>query len=189
MEGLNTGLVVGILTAIPLAIAANLLTPIVKRSLERRLAKGKSKKRIKARRVAISQLGILSADLEQIELLKIDQSKYWELLLSTIIRATMYGALGAIYSGMIGFVSLMIRTGAFGDISNSIYYALLLVGSMVGVVASMLVFGVTWRALRVSLRLSNYESYKSETELRIKQLSKQVNEIIPSYSPANNPRG
>lgn len=87
----------------------------------------------------------------------------------------MYGALGGLYGGMVGLASVVARTGAMGALGDGVYIGLLFVGSMVGVLTSMLVFQVAWRALRVGYRVSNYENYKEDVGSRLNQLTEQIN--------------
>lgn len=148
--------------AIPLAIAANIITPKVQRWLESRAFKGKEQKAAKQAKQRQAQLESMKAELEETKALYADKTKLIHLNLIALLRVTLYGALGTLYGTIFGFV---------GEISNWTEAARLGAQATTLIVA-MLIYFTCSKALRLSIRVSHFSSYKARAEHFIGELEK-----------------
>lgn len=158
---MKTDFWVSVLLAIPLAIAANLITPRVRAWLDKRAERGARQRRERTQKQRDEIVARIRADIGEIESFRIDRSRLHEFLLEMLIRATLYSAIGGVYAGLLfGFVEFYVVSRAIAPAAQ-----------LITVMTSLMVFQVCWRGLRVIRRVRNFDSWKKDLEQEIERLT------------------
>lgn len=155
---------ISLLLAIPLAIAANLLTPHIRSWLDRRAEKGASVRLERTRREREASIARLEDEIEEIENYRGDRAKLHELLLETVIRATLYGAIGTAVASL---MFTLLRVIGHGYLYEAVVYS---TSQFVTVVTSLMVFQVCWRGLKVIQRVRNFDQWVENVRQEISHL-------------------
>ncbi|WP_027672559.1 hypothetical protein [Rheinheimera baltica] len=158
---------VSIALAIPLAIVANLFTPLLQKWLDSRLERSK-KAKIESKQIARKlQLEKLNKELIEVSKYHSDKNELNQLYLVSLIKIAMYGAIGAIYgsifpfmgelSGWYGLGGLIGRTGA----------------QVTAFAVSMLIFMTCSQTMRMHKKVRDFDEYEQSTKAIIAELEKE----------------
>jgi hypothetical protein len=151
----------GLLLAIPLAIAANLLTPQIQSWLDER---NKNK--------ALARTKDLQTEYELIKSYKTSREDFREYLLWIVIRTTYIGSLIGIFAGLaFGIPNLFDIVGNYDrgwEIVRSIFF---IGGQALSILGALLVVNICNNALQVYLKVKNFEAYEISVQRNLSRHS------------------
>ena len=150
MESLNTSFWLGISAAIPLSIAANLLTPKIQQKLARRNAV-----------LAAERSSELREELASIERLTSEPGRLQTFLLESVLLITLLTSGFGVFSG-----SLFAMSSFFGA---SVLFTSL--GQLVAIIGGVMVMKECLTALRKSQNARNIEKFREKVESQLKELA------------------
>ena len=165
MEGrVSVDLWISVGLAVPLAVAANLVTPRVRTWLDNKAESGA----LRRRRRGIAEKRRALADtkrmIDEIEGFMSSRWRYHEYLLETVIRATLYGALGTM-AGSVAFAIPSLQVSASLGV---------LLGQMIILLTYTIVGQICWRALRIITRFRNAAGFLDEARKRVAALESEL---------------
>ncbi|MGD1853392.1 MAG: hypothetical protein ACFB2W_04005 [Leptolyngbyaceae cyanobacterium] len=149
--------------AIPLAVAANLITPKVQSFFETR-----------SKEAALEQLELLSEQLTRTEFFANSPQEFNQYLLAQLITIALLGAILQISS--------VLLPAAFPIIKNK--YArisLLVISQSIIVIISLIIIFITRDALSDYYRVANFDEYKESLQERVDSI-KGDSELTPEVS-------
>lgn len=149
MESLNTSFWLGISAAIPLSIAANLLTPRIQQWLAKRSATR-----------ATERSRALQDELESIEKLVTEPGRLQTFLLESVLLITLLTSGFGVFSGF--FFAMSYVLGA-----SELFASM---GQLVAIVGGVLVMKECLAALRKSQNARNPEKFRAKVSEQLKEL-------------------
>ena len=155
---------VGLMIAIPLAIFANLVTPIVKRKID-----GAGEKKLKAKRKTLEE------EYNQIQNYLKKPSLLTSYLISIVIKTTFVGAFVGIIAGVMQlFRQWLDGSDAFSfmwDVHDVFNFILIIISVSVSVV----IFQLCGDGIRAYNRVNRFEEYKVRYQKQIEEIDKAHN--------------
>jgi hypothetical protein len=155
---------VSIALAIPLAIAANILTPKAQKWLDSRVSKGQYRKSAKQRAKRQTQLKSLEAEFKEVSEIHEDKANLTHHFLFALLQVAMYGAFGSIYASIFTFAGEVGRWDGFLGVVGR------LGGQAVALFTAMLIFLTCAKAVRLARRVKSFDEYKEKTEKLLAEL-------------------
>ena len=149
MENLNTSFWIGISAAIPLSIAANLLTPWIQQLLAKRSATR-----------AAERSKQLREELESIEKLTVEPGRLQTFLLESVLLITLLTSAFGVFAGF-----FFAMANVFG--ASEIFASM---GQLVAIVGGVLVMKECLSALRKSQNARNSEKFRERVQAQLKEL-------------------
>ncbi len=161
---MDINLWISVLLAIPLAIVANLFTPKVREWIDARAERRKEKKRKQTEEQKQAAIGRINKECDEIERFVGNRTIYREYLLEVVIRATLYGAISALYAGAVSVIAWSVD---LGGIAQKLLFSVAQFATLFG---SLLVFQVSWKGLKVINRVHDFEIFKEKCERQIQNI-------------------
>lgn len=159
---------ISILVAIPLAIAANLLTPLARHWLDARAEKGRYRKREKTAKAREASRKRLEAEIAEINNYHDNPIQLHSLLLDSMLRCITYGAIGTAYLTL-GYATFNVfLSGSHStEFIRTVRLVTLPALQLFVVIVNMVVFTIGMRAVRISRRVRNYDVWRQKMESEI----------------------
>lgn len=155
---------ISVALAIPLAIAANILTPRAQRWLDARLSQGKARKAAERSVKRRQQLEALEKELTEAEALASDKANLTHHYLDALLKVAFYGAFGSIYASLFTFVGELGRwDGALGAVGR-------MGAQATALFVAMIIFLTCFKAAKAARRVRDFSTYKPQTEKLISEL-------------------
>jgi phosphate uptake regulator len=163
-----------LILAIPIGIAANLLTPKFQKWVEQRSEKGRKQTQIK-----------VQAEYERISNYKSNLSDFYIFLLVVSLKITFIYALSSIFSTVINmlpnaldvFANVTNNSGLDrGSYSNSIFQVTRVMDSLIRLMLTLLVFNYCKDALNVASKVVNFDKYTDSIKIDTSS-NKQINKV------------
>lgn len=162
---MSADLWISVALAIPLAIAANLVTPKAQRWLDERASKGKERKTAEGKKKRAEQLAILQKEMIEVEALSQDSAKQTNQNFVALLKVAALGAFASIYGGIFAVLGEVGRWDGFLGLIGR------LGGQVIALMTGTLIFMTCSKALRMNRRVNEFEKYKKETDKLIAELS------------------
>jgi hypothetical protein len=156
---------ISVALAIPLAIAANVVTPRVQRWMDSRLSKGRERKTAKQSKRRKEQLLSLQKEYEEVSSLYENPSKLTHHYLDALLWVAFFGAFGSIYGAIFSvFGELGQWQGTWGVVGR-------MGAQTIALLTAMLIFAKSSKAIRIARRCRDFDSYSKKTKALIVELS------------------
>lgn len=154
---------IGLVLAIPLSIAGNMMTPRAQQWLSQRSSTRRHKRHER-----------LVSEFEQVRKFADDRARFNTYLLTVVLAATFVGSAVAIASGAVWAVAYV--TG-----SDQVLFSF---GQVIGVLGAIFISKVCVDAMRVSARVSDFQAYKASVEA---ELGRPIDaqQVLQADSPAS----
>jgi len=159
---------ISIALAIPLAIVANIVSPPVKRWLDKKFETSKIAKTQKRMEKKSIQLKRLQSELEVIRNFHENDSKITHFFLVALLKVAMYGAIGSIYGFLFPFLGALFLRHGIGSF-------IITTGTQVTVmISSMLVFMTCAETMKTYKKIRDFTAYESESRELIEKLEGEL---------------
>lgn len=161
---MSVDLWISVALAIPLAIAANILTPRAQHWLDSRLSQSKARKAEEQKAKRVAQLRNVEKEFEEAQQLAADKANLTHHYLDALLKVAFYGAFGSIYASLFGFLGEVGRwEGLLGILGR-------IGGQVTALFVAMIIFLTCFKAAKAARRVRDFPKYKIETEKLLAEL-------------------